>query len=112
MAGSGKSGRERIQDGDAAEQQFVEAMTETIAEQSWPGIFSGGKQIVRTQAFVATETSPAELTFWFDDGSALKVVGDFSVRYKQPDKITEEILPQQAMVDLTKQLESSDEKSD
>jgi hypothetical protein len=77
VAKSGRTGLDRIQT-EPSESALADALVEKMSEQAWPGIFAGGKQIVRTQI------TDSEATFWFDDNSAIKVVGDFKIQYRRP----------------------------
>jgi hypothetical protein len=104
MAKSGKEGVDRIQR-EPSPSALADALTGKMIEQAWPGVFSGGKQIVRTEA------TEGEMTFWFNDNSALKIVGQFSVRYKQPNKTEETIIPETEIIEMTGRIEASDEKS-
>lgn len=96
MAGSGETGRDRISHEIDAEKALGDVIAMTVAEQAMPGIFAGGKEIVRTEAY------PDDLTFWFDDGSALRIQGSFSVKYKQSAVSQEAIVPENALIEMTK----------
>jgi hypothetical protein len=58
-------------------------MAEHMTRSAYPGVFAGGKQIVRTEEH--TEVHPPGIvhffTFWFDDGSRMRIVGQFDFRY-------------------------------
>jgi hypothetical protein len=56
-----------------------DALAREVGEATFPGIFAGGKQIIRT---IHESGSPAKLIFFFGDGSAMQVVGDFTVKYR------------------------------
>jgi hypothetical protein len=62
-----------------------DALAEKLASDAWPGVFSGGKQITRT---AVTEVEGKNLiSFTFNDGSQMNVVGVFEVRYKAPGAV-------------------------
>jgi hypothetical protein len=64
------------------EHETEEALASALAEGAWTGIFSGGKQIVRTelQGIGPRRT----LALYFNDNSAFAITGDFEIRYKEP----------------------------
>jgi len=111
MAKSGKEGLDRIQR-EPSESELANMMMQQMAEQAWPGIFAGGKEIVRTEAVAGTGKTPAEMTLWFNDNSAIKIVGEFVVRYKQPDG-TELMVSEHDIIEASaKRIEESDEEPD
>ena len=59
-----------------------------LAAQAWPGVFAGGKQIVRTHNTTLPDGRQL-ITFIFDDNTMINIVGQFEVRYKLPDHRSE-----------------------
>lgn len=75
-------GRDRISFED--ETAVGNALGDAMAEAAWLGVFSGGKQIVRTQKYQDNERKATVLNIQFSDGSAVNIVGTFEVRFKEP----------------------------
>lgn len=72
---------DRIQiEGEGAPESMVEAMTRG----AYPGVFAGGKQIVRTQDIPATDDEPHTFVIEFDDGGVIAFRGIFDIAYKNP----------------------------
>ena len=61
-----------------AEHALGEAVAHSLAAQAWPGVFSGGKEVV------STEAKPNYLRFEFNDGSSMTIRGQFDIEYGQP----------------------------
>jgi hypothetical protein len=73
---------------ESTEIALADKLAEQVAEQAWPGVFSGGKQII---ASIASKIGGQDvLRFKFDDGSEMNIVGTFEVRYKTPADVTKE----------------------
>jgi hypothetical protein len=68
-----------------AEEVLGNAIGDAMAETAWPGIFSGGKQIVHTR-YVKDPSGQQDdlISLGFDDGSEMNITGRFEVRYKLP----------------------------
>lgn len=64
------------------EEEIGNALGDTLAEMSWPGVFTSGKRIIATQTTRRGDFDV--LNFKFADGSEMNIVGTFEVRYKQP----------------------------
>jgi len=64
---------------EGQESKLADQIQAGIEEQAGPGIFSGGKQIVRTV------NHNDLLMFVFNDGSAMRIRGTFKVDYAQPN---------------------------
>jgi len=63
------------------EQSVGDALGDVMAEMAWPGVFAGGKQITATQH--TKQASFDVLSFTFNDGTQMNVIGKFEVRYKR-----------------------------
>jgi hypothetical protein len=68
---------------DNNEIALANQLGDQIAATAWPGIFSGGKQIVATQASSLTDGRET-YQFRFSDGSSMTIIGDFEIRFKEP----------------------------
>lgn len=63
------------------ESAVADAMGYAMAEDAWPGVFAGGKQIMAT---MKTRKGDFDvMSFRFDDGSEMNIVGKFEIRFKQ-----------------------------
>jgi hypothetical protein len=115
MARSGKTGLDRIHV-EGQDSSLADAMAAEMIKQTWPGVFAGGKEIIRTHA------SPNEIIFWFDDGSAMRIAGEYEIEYKAagpggaahvpPEDIIEGTIVIKEIEQPTKQLEEGHEVSD
>ena len=72
------------------EEAIATALGDAMAEMAWPGVFSGGKQIIATQSSKAADFDV--LSFKFNDGSEMNVVGKFEVRYKDAVQANEDLV--------------------
>jgi len=69
-----------------SESDQADVLAGALAEGGWVGIFSGGKQIVRTEMH---GIGPKRvLALYFNDNSAFAISGDFEIRYKEPQAET------------------------
>jgi hypothetical protein len=68
------------------EEDIATALGDALAESAWPGVFAGGKQIVATES--RSENELDVLSFTFNDGSQMNVVGLFSVRYREAGSVS------------------------
>jgi hypothetical protein len=78
-------------------------IADRLVQQVAPGVFSGGKQIVGTKA-TSLPSGDQQLCFFFDDGTAMTVTGQFVVNGHQYCTVDGEEVIDGEVVDDTPEL--------